>query len=473
MHVATQSAAYLRGLLHVVGPINANLRAAFKFSGGERVKGRGRAYNSSSEDGSESDRVETKYATEQSIWQRAPDFWATLGWAFRCAFSYPHRWKSWKLWLQYMVEVMDSDWEERKSLDEKEHSRLELQGGSPLGDCEYPRLHQSLLALYLDDLHKDRKQPLREVMRALMAFLDADSSADTPFFKEIFSHETIIGPRKNKRKRAQAVDLENDQFGDYFDRMDDDFGSENEDEIVVDSPTTSTAVPLKQTRRGGSRQAPKKEIPPFRLGTGVAESIPSRLKLFRLLSGASFHLPNRFAPVSDLYEKIADRIRGLPLPTFKLFIESHTDALSEIVYISLVRQIIEGLLPEVGSGAARRPDPAVVDAEIDKINGISPTMMEKCFLPFASDRVTAEDNAKLSLVLEHMLWYIYATMGVEYTEGLRSAVEKGIKAREDKIRKKGAAAERAVTGDEKVARQTLERSARNLEFLLDVSRAAA
>ena len=467
LHVATQSTAYLRGLLNVVGPISANLRAAFKFSGGDRSKGRGRTYNSSSDDDSDSDCIGLKYAAEQSIWRRAPDFWAILGWAFRCAFSYPHRWKYWRLWLEYMVDALESDWDERFKIDEEDHKRLELQRGSPMGDCEYPSLHQSLLALYLDDLHNDRKQPLREVMRALMAFTDVDSSADTPFFKEIFSNETTIGPRKNKRKRAQAVDLENDQFGDYFDRIDDDFGSEDEDEMAVDPPT---AEPRKQTRRGGGQSS--KQAPPFRLSTGVVESIPLRLRLFRLLSAATVTIPKKFAPVNDLYEKIADRIRGLPLPTFKLFVESHANLLPEEVYISLLRKIIEGLLPESGRGASKRPDPGHVDKEIDERNGISVLMLEKCFLPFASDRVTAEENAKLSLILEQMLWYLYnyAESNVECTEELRSAVEKGIKAREDKIRKKGAAAGK---GDEKFAKAALERSARNLRVLLDVLRAVA
>ena len=168
-----------------------------------------------------------------------------------------------------MVKVLEMDYDERRLLDEEDHNRLEEQGGSPIGACKFPRVHQSLLALYLDDIHKERKQPLRETLRSLMAFTDADSSADTPHFKEIFSNETTIGPRKNKRKRAQtvAVDLENDQFGDYFDR-DDDFSSDDQDEMDVDLPTSSTA---KQPRRGGrqSKQAPKKEIAPYRLSSRV------------------------------------------------------------------------------------------------------------------------------------------------------------------------------------------------------------
>ena len=107
----------MNGLLNVVGPVSANLRAAFKFSGSDRSKGRGRSYNSSSDPDSDSDCVKITYAAEQSIWRRAPDFWSVLGWAFRCAFSYPHRWKCWKLWLDYMVEVLEQDWDWRVSED--------------------------------------------------------------------------------------------------------------------------------------------------------------------------------------------------------------------------------------------------------------------------------------------------------------------------------------------------------------------
>ena len=66
LHIATQSSAYLESLLAIVGPVNANLRAALKFSGGDRSKGRGKTYSSSSDPDSDSDYVDVKYATTSS-----------------------------------------------------------------------------------------------------------------------------------------------------------------------------------------------------------------------------------------------------------------------------------------------------------------------------------------------------------------------------------------------------------------------
>jgi hypothetical protein len=78
--------------------------------------------------------------------------------------------------------------------------------------------------------------------------------------------------------------------------------------------------------------------------------------------------------------------------------------------------------------------------------------------------VTAEDNARLSLALESMLWYLYPRCEMGDADALRRAVERGIRAREDKIKK------RAGGGDsvERAAREVLARSARSLRALADV-----
>lgn len=472
LHISTAAFTYLRGLINTVGPVNANLRQAFSFSGSDRGSGRGRGLNTSSDDDSDSEWIGNKYATEQSIWRRAPDFWTCLGWTFQCASAYPHRWRSWKHWVHFMIEVLEKDWDERKAQEEEENARHKQQAGSPprkKENEEHPhhKLRQSLLVSYLDDLHRQRKQPAREVIRALMAFLDIDSTADGVFYKEIFHGETLVGPRKNKRKRAQTVDLENDQFGDYLDRIDQ-FGSEEEEVDDSSGLPTTTRAPRRGRRVAGvgasSKRQPKKETRAFQLSDSVAETIPLRHRIFRLLSNVAAFLPDKLGDVSDLYQMFSDRIRGLPLPTFKLFVGYHTNKLPEDQHVVLLVIMVEDLLPSVGSGSEKRPDPEKVDPETSRGNGISGKILEKCYLPFASNRVTAEDNAQLSIVLESMLWYIYAEAGYEYTDGLRKAVEKGIKAREDKIRRKAADG----SGSDKAAKEALERSARSLRALIDV-----
>ncbi|KAK3692503.1 hypothetical protein B0T22DRAFT_15563 [Podospora appendiculata] len=436
LHVSAQSLSYLRGLLKIVGPLNANLCAAFRFRGNGRGGGMRDSTDESTDD---SDSINTKLAVEQSTWRLSPDFWALLGWAFRCAAAYPHRWPHYKVWLEYMLEVLEADWDERLALDHEEHERIESQG-----HCEYKLISESLLVAYLDDLRRERKNTLREVMRALMAFSDDDQS-DKAIFKEVFSGETLVGPRMSKRKRAQTVDLEKGQFGDYLDG--DEFDSEEE--------SNGQAGPTTARRTGRRGRPPKEDSTAFCISDGVAESVSFRLRLFRLLSAASYYIPISLCPVDELYEKFADRVRLLPLPMFRLFIESHSTTLPDFAHVSLLRHVLDELV-------VNHPKTSDIDPDTDAQNGMSVLMMEKCFLPFAARTVTAEDNTKLSLVLENLLWFIHARHEIPYTANLRRAINQGIKAREERIKRRGAAADAAA------ARDALGRSARSLEVFIDI-----
>jgi hypothetical protein len=344
-----------------------------------------------------------------------------------------------------MVGVLEADWDERLARDQEENNKRD----------GYPMLSGSLLAGYLDGLRRDRKNVVREALRAVFAFCDAENlSSDRAMYREVFEKETVVGQpgnKKSKRKRAEeaVVDLENDRFGDYLD--DDDFASDEEDEEGEDLPMPRARRKPGRKPRGEGGGAGSS----FTLTDDIAETVPFRLRIFRLVSAASYYLPETFAPVDELYEKFTGTVRGLPLPMFRLFVASHPPVLPESVQVSFLRLVIEEMLP-------RHPDPADVDPECESRHGVTVLMMEKCFLPFAANRVTAEDNAKLSLALESLMWFVYSQISIEYSEGLRRAVETGIKAREERIKKRAAGA-----GD-KAARETLARSARNLRALVDV-----
>ncbi|KXX80483.1 hypothetical protein MMYC01_202444 [Madurella mycetomatis] len=474
LHVAASALAYLRGLVSVVGAVNANLRGAFAFDtnttrrSNSRNRGavgdggrawRGRAGNRldggaggwdvglSSSGDDDSDSVGGQFARDQILFRRAPDFWAVLGWAFRCAAEYPQRWRHWRVWLEYVVWVLEADFDERVERDQQGTAGW----GGGKRSTPYPMLKGSLLVGYLEDLRRARKNVSKEVMRALFAFSDGDPAPDRALFREVFERETVAAKSTPKRKRAEmVVDLENDQFGDYLEG--DEFGSEE-----GDMPATPSAP---RQRKKSGRQ-PKAEAPPaFCLTDDIAETVPFRLRMFRLLSAASFYLPDVFMPVDELYETFTDHVRGLPLPMFQLFVESRAQNLPEDVQVSLLRVTIENML-------SKHPDPADVDPEHEAGYGVTVPMMQKCFLPFAANRVTAEDNAKLSVALESLLWFIYSQVNVEYSEDLRSAVEMGIKAREDRIRRRGAGALKGDASD-KAAREVLARSARNLKTLMGI-----
>ena len=307
---------------------------------------------------------------------------------------------------------------------------------------------------------------MREVLRAVFAFTDGENGgSDRALFGEVFERETAVGgggggggKGKGKRKRGEdvaAVDVENDQFGDYLDGDGDEFESGEEEEDGA-----AGRVPTPKMRKKPGRKPKVETTPSLVLTDDIAETVSFRLRIFRLLSAVSYYLPETLAPVDELYEKFVDHVRSLPLPLFRLFVESHPPDLPEYVRVSFLRILIEELLPR------HCPEPADVDPENASGMDITVLVLQECFLPFAANKVTAEDNAKLSLALESMLWFVYSRIEVEYSGALRAAVERGIKAREDNIKNK-----RGGRPD-KAAKDVLARSARNLRVLVDVIAAA-
>jgi hypothetical protein len=480
-HAASHALAYLRGLLATVGPINANFRAAFDFNTshtsssngpiGSNTRANGRASNrnsrgasvaasSSSADDSSDDALTGPFARSPLIFGRGRAFWAVLGWAFRCAAEHPARWRHWRVWLELVVSVLEADWDERLARD---HDAGKTGRGKTLRP--YPLLGASLVVGYVEGLRRERKNAVREVMRGVFAVSDGENGvSDRALFKEVFEREGAAGKGvKSKRKRGEevaAVDLENGEFGGYLDGGE--FESAEEGEEGGEGPTPS--APRGGRRKPGRKPGgkPKGEgTAPFTLTDGIAETVPFRLRIFRLLSAVSYYLPETFAPVDEIYERFTDHVRALPLPMFRLFVESHHRALPKEVQVTYLRMLIEEMLP-------RHPDPADVDPEGGAGFDVTMRVMQECFLPFAANTVTAEDNAKLSLALESMMWFVFSHIDVEYSPGLRRAVERGIKAREDKIKRRPG----AVSAAEKAAREMLARSARNLRALVDVIAAA-
>ncbi|KAL1838363.1 hypothetical protein VTJ49DRAFT_2772 [Mycothermus thermophilus] len=496
LHTAAHALAYLRGLVSTVGPVNANLGAAFGFThAGARSTRSGGGFHpdgaGSSEDSD--DALTSKFARDQLVFQRAREFWSVLGWAFRCAVEYPHRWRHWRVWLDLVVGALEADFDERLARD-----RAAGRTGKGKSAVPYPMLKESIVVRYLEDLRRDCRPVLREVMRALFAFLDEENQgSDRALYREVFESETRVSKGKRKREEDDLpmVDLENGQFGDYLDEHD--FWSEEEmdDGNSAAAAESAPTPPLSsQRKRGRPGRKPKtaaaaataasSSVPLPTLPDDVASTIPFRLRIFRLLSNIAFYLPsaNILAPIGELYETFTDHVRALPLPAYRAFVVSHNhdNSLPDEVQITFLRILADALLPPTkpsgsrtrgsaaaAAAAAARPDPADVDPDCFEpgSQGVTPLVLQECFLPFAAARVTAEDNARLSLALESMAWFVYPRIEMHYTDGLRCAVEKGIKAREEKIRKRAGGREDV---GERMAREVLARSARNLRVLVEV-----
>ena len=491
LDIAGESRAYLRTLLNKVGPVNFDFRSAFSFRQGQNSGRGGRKssrefYSPNESDGSgsigsfgEADNIESKWSgNDHSIWRRASDFWSVLGWVFRCSTTHPHRWVHWKAWLDLMIECLEKDWDERLAKDQA-NFQAETNNGSDTGSeakCQYPLLQQSLFVQYVDDLRRDRKRVLHEVIRALLAFADDENTADNIYYREVFNKETVLHMEKtNKRKHSQmaAVDLEKDQFGDYLEDWDDPVTDDDDNADAFHTPHLPSAA---RTGRRNKRRpkstpfskpgkafdvSPSTTPNPLRVTNGLADSISLRLRLFRLISACAYYLPpDILAKPDDLYDLFTSRLKSLPLSCFELFLspEHHGTALPSFLYVSLFRYLAQSFTPR------NAPKPEDADPEADAEHAISQTMLIECFLPFPAKTVTVEDNAKFSLVLESMAWCLFDSGSVDYCDGLKWAVERGIEERENKIKKgsgRGGGGTLAAAA-EKMGRQVLERSAKSL-----------
>jgi len=263
--VSIQAIRYLASLLAVVGPINANLRSAFLFT--QSPRGGRRSYGTepdfSDAESSADEALGTRLARDTSIWARGHDFWKVVGWAFHCSALHPQRWRHWKPWLEFMIDVLEKDFDEREGRDKEASGRATSpsDGDGDDDDCSF--LRQSLIMAYLDKYNS--RTSLRQIVKALLADGGPTSSL---LFHEVFDRETKSGPKGgSKRKRDDSVlDLNNNQFGDYFDD---------------DSPPSSQGSdgsPVAKTRVKARKAA--KQVGPETMSEGFVESVPLRLRLF-------------------------------------------------------------------------------------------------------------------------------------------------------------------------------------------------
>lgn len=66
---------------------------------------------------------------------------------------------------------------------------------------------------------------------------------------------------------------------------------------------------------------------------------------------------------------------------------------------------------------------------------ISQDILEKCFLPFAANTSSTDDNAKVSILVESMFRLVLTTVArVYHSPCLDAAIERGILARENKAK---------------------------------------
>ncbi|GAW22979.1 hypothetical protein ANO14919_125260 [Xylariales sp. No.14919] len=439
--ISLQSLVYLRDLLAVFGPINAGFKESVLFitnatSDRPDLDSYITHYSDGSPDADERGlvRLSPRHGND-SVWQRGRDFFSVVGWAFNCSVLYPERWQWWRRWLEFMLDLLEKDLEERNRLDTENDSD------------DMPLLQSSILASYITQRSGRTADVIMWTIKALFADGNASSSS---VFQEVWHREHRNRPRQqrtaNKRKR-EKINIDKGEYGGYLD-----------DESVHSSQASEPPTPQK---RGTKSPSAGEEV----LGTAYIETIPLRQRLFSLVSYLCYSLHDA-SPIdfSSLYKKFEQRTKELPLPVFALFINNSTSALRVDQQIEMLQGVLFLFTP---SSAL---NPRKVDRVRFEEGGISPAILERCFLPYPANTIEVEDNAKMSVLLENLLMIVWrhGEGDESFSEDLRGAVSKGIEARREKINKKKTRGRgRGFSDSELEARAALELSAARLMWLAE------
>lgn len=438
-NVSSTALEYLRNILRSVGPVNARFQDAFRFGQSLRRSRGGTpdGYDAADDVGGEP-QLYGRYG-KHSVWRRGQDFFNVVGWAFNCSVLYPNRWDYWRQWLEFLFDVIEADLEERTRLDEQAHA----QAGGEDGQCRYALLADSMLAGYVNQ-RNGRTGGLKWIVRVIFAD-GQDSSAS--LFQEVWDKEHKgLSRNKTLKKRKRKINIEKGDFGGLLD-----------DDSVYSSQNSEPPTPQKKKSFAEKHDASALE-------SSYVESIALRQRLFAMLSYLCHYLPKPPLDLPELYETYETQIRSLPLSLFTAFVDSTTSALREDSQISILQDVLFHYMP---SSAV---NPSKVDAERYDANGTSPAILERSFLPYAANTIAAEDNAKLSILLEELVKIVWTDGTEQFSEGFYGAVSKGIKAREAKIKRKAVGTRGRRNGyieedPDSEARSALEESSRRLRQL--------
>ncbi|KAI1213313.1 uncharacterized protein F4807DRAFT_258806 [Annulohypoxylon truncatum] len=438
--VSAESLVYLRSLLSRFGPINSGFKQAFRFINTTR-HGTPDSYYSDDPDFGGEDDGDGTYAQlkrgyhQDGLWRRGQDFFRVVGWAFNCSVLYPNRWRHWRHWLKFMLDVLEQDLHERQKLDEES------------GQTDYPMLRDSILATYIAQRSgRGAGGGLKWIMEAIFADGSVTASAR---FQEIWPKEHKENPKSiAKKRKRETVNIDKGNFGGYMD-----------DESVSSSQTSEPPTPQKRRTNSGLGDPDFQALEP-----AYVESVPLRQRLFSLLSFLCHYLPRPPLDFSDLYQRFETTVKSLPLPIFTAFVNRRMCVLELESQISILLGILFLLMPSSALS------PQKVDRRWQDSDGITVEILERCFLPYPANTIAIEDNAKLSVVLENMLQIMWCDGSEKFDEKLRIAVEKGISARETKVKKKKTSARGRMNAEdpEAEAHIVLEMSAKRLLALVDL-----
>src|SRR6202034_1126779 len=125
--IPSQALVLLRNILSLLGPSKAKLHEAFAFRPKATPRRNRRMERAAVPNPQQrvpygEDPINSKLANESSLWLRAQDFWQVVGWALNCSIHHRGRWTVWKVWLDYMLDVIEADWNDAPNVHDDEYT---------------------------------------------------------------------------------------------------------------------------------------------------------------------------------------------------------------------------------------------------------------------------------------------------------------------------------------------------------------
>ena len=367
------------------------------------------------DDAFEDNSLDLRFAGKESLFDRAEDFWAVVGWGFSCACAevgygvdaekaraLRKRWGAWRRVLRVMVEGLERDWAERVRGEEGEEKR--------------ERLRRSLVVRWLPS--KRGGAGYKRVVRAVMANGKGRLGME---WKEIWRDEGVslkrIRERKEKKNVRKLVPLTKEEEkearkreileGDSTEGEEEDDGDGNgvgdsKRNVDVDGDyTMAEASDLDISKPDSATSA-----------WGGVEAVLLRQRLLILLSSVCHH--QQWIPLPTLHDELTDHLLSptpfsISLPSIRLFTALLvTNSSLSYTYLTTpppshiyLHPLFSSLLRALLSSDA--PSPLNYGALEDRGGLISPMVLITCYLPYRAKTGTLKDNHKISVLLEQLV----------------------------------------------------------------------
>ncbi|PYH58217.1 uncharacterized protein BO96DRAFT_363760 [Aspergillus niger CBS 101883] len=460
-----------------------------------------------------------------SLWSNAEDFWHVVGWAFNCSVRHRPRWTWWQVWLEYMCDVLESDWNERFRQYKEAHTgnAISEQGPPPspkkgrrkkMHHDDDPALHilrESLIFRYIHGA-STTYGPYRRIVRSI--FADGGSTSRNEF-REVFDNELKYAQAhtSTSRKRSAQVNIDENEFGDYL--TDDDpvedgeCDNENKDTDETNANFEGEVYPsdsnTSRTKRSREKATPRRAPQPKRRGKSLAlgpngintppgpygGSAPSskfgaRVPIEEL---PTKHIPYMHGDVGFYggMRSLGLRQRLLQLlSTVSQYLPDDFIPLEDLyhLYAENIRHlplpvfqafISPSTLPYLSGPAKttlcefllfRMRESAAPDSDEEYLNQAK---LEQCFLPYAASTKSIADNTKVSIALESLIILLADNGMLSVTKSLREAVHKGVNRRFDRSEYQSKKyVQEAYRWADDIERAWLEESAERLYFLVQI-----